>query len=141
MLARVTVFQPTGETPEWDGGDGLTGAFWNRVWFGQARIQPNKDWRARPKEVGGVFDATQAVRVQIPIGKNELGAVKVDGKFVTYGIDPEFAKDFRVDIDFMPTTGSKVMETKQLIVRNALISSNAWAYNLLCDVGTNANHN
>lgn len=160
MIARVTVFKPTGEIPEWDGADGMLGGVWERVWVGPGRVQPNKDWRARPKEVGGEFDATQAVRVQIPIGKNELGAVRggqlpfgtlgfgeggfggtlEQAPFVSYGPDPEFAKDFRVDIDYMPVTGSKVMETKQLIVRNALISSNAWVYNLLCDVGTNASH-
>lgn len=155
MLSEITIWKPTGAVPEWLGGDEMSAEPWELVWEGYGRVQPNKDWRARPKEISGEFDAVHAVRVQIPIGKNLLGAVPrttgfgassfgADGfgglagkdEYISYGPDPLFAKDFAIRINNMPVIGTESMESKQLIVRNALISSNAWVHNLLCDIGT-----
>lgn len=156
MIAKITIWEPTGAVPEWLGGNEMSADPWRLVWVGFGRVQPNKDWRARPKEVGGEMDAVHAIRVQIPIGKNLLGAVTggrepfgagdfgddgfggvIEGyEIIEYGPDPLFAKDFAIRVDNMPVIGTESMESKQLIVRNALISSNAWVHNLLCDIGT-----
>jgi hypothetical protein len=137
QLARVEVYEPTGNTADWTPGVGIADNLETLVWKGQARVQPNKDWRARPREFGGEFDATHAIRVQLGIGKNEVGAtLDVDNKIVTYGPDVMFHKDFIVVPIFLPVNGTEVMEGQKLYVRNAEISSNAWVYNLLCDTGT-----
>lgn len=123
MTATVEIFEPTGGVPKWDGGTGMSNTY-NLVWRGLARIQPNKDWRARPREFAGEFDATQAVRIQVGIGKNELG------------MDVEFHKDFLVRVVEVPVVGAENMVGNEYYVRNALTSSNLWVYNLLCDINT-----
>jgi hypothetical protein len=136
MIARVKIYKPTGVPADWVPSVGMDNDGYILVWEGPARVQPNKDWRARPKEVAGEFNAVHAVRVQIPVGRNELGGVKSGDRFSSYGVDPAFAKDYRVDVVDMPVIGTIRMEDKALTVRNALVSSNAWLINLLCDVGT-----
>lgn len=138
MIARVQVSKPTGELASWT-GTGMTNNAYEVVWEGHARIQPNKDWRARTREFAGEFDATQAIRVQLPVAQNELGAVRDDkGKIVSYGPDPEFAKDYIVQVIDSRVKGTERLEGGQYTVRNAISSSNAWVYNLLCDTGTKA---
>lgn len=124
MIATIEVFRATGELPEWDGTDGMEDNLFELIWRGPARIQPNKDWRARPREFAGEYTATQAVRFQLPIGGNELGP------------DVEFRKDDEIHLVEIPVEGPDVQAGNIYFVRNALMSSNAWLYNLLADVNT-----
>jgi hypothetical protein len=125
MLAKVEIYKPTGKLPEWEGpGKGMSDEGYELIWRGPARIQPDKDWRARVRNFGGEMSGIFAVRVQVPINKNELGP------------DRRFRKDYRVDIIEAPVEGTETLEGMSLYVRNAVNSANAWLYNLLCDTDT-----
>jgi hypothetical protein len=133
----VEVYAPTGERAEWVPGAGMTDNTLELVWRGYARVQPNIDWRARPRDHGNEFDAVHAVRIQLGIGKNLYGAeLDVDGGVVAYGPDPLFAKDFIVKVIEAPVTGTEGLLGRSFAVRNALTNDKTWQYNLLCDVGT-----
>ena len=135
--ALVNVYAPTGGTAEWTPGVGMANTTTALVWTGYARIQPDKDWRARARDHGNEFNAVQAVRVQLGIGKNLLGAVKdATGKITAYGVDPEFKKDFVVCIQETNITGTEGLVGQSLTVRNTLTSTVPWSYKLLCDTGT-----
>jgi hypothetical protein len=139
QIARAEVYKPTGQHPQWVAGEGMKDNMLELVWQGAARVQPNIDWRARVRDVAGEFDATMAVRIQLPIGKNEFGGVKEGNEWVSYGIDPIFSLGYVVRVVGTPVTGSEILQHRDYTVRNALPSSNQWVHNLLCDVGTNPN--
>lgn len=133
----INIYAPTGATAEWVPGTGMTTAAQTLVWTGYGRVQPDKDWRARAREQGNEYTATQTVRVQIGIGKNLYGATyAVGGELLTHGADPVFKKDFVVVVQSSPVTGSEGIIGVPLTIRNALSSGNPWLYNLLCDGGT-----
>lgn len=137
MVARVDIYKPTGEMAEWNGTDGMEDNLLELVWRSNARVQPNIDWRARTRKFVGEFDATQAVRVQVPIGYNELGAIRDDsGEIIQYGPDIEFFMGYVVRLTHAQVTGTESMIGSEYVVRNALKSSNTWVHNLLCDTGT-----
>lgn len=137
MVARVDIYKPTGQAAEWDGADGMDDNLLELIWRSNARVQPNIDWRARTRKFVGEFDATQAVRVQVPIGYNELGAVRDEhGEFITYGPDVEFFMGYVVKLTASAVKGTESMVGNEYVVRNALKSSNTWVHNLLCDTGT-----
>jgi len=138
QLVRIAILDPTPESIDWNFGEGVSLVPDTPVWSGFARVQPNKDWRARPREVQFEYDGTQAVRVQIPIGKNLLGA-QLDpdtGRYTSYGPDPHFVKDMRVRIIEGSVKGFEIMEGDFLYIRNAIQNQNLWVYNLLCDTKT-----
>lgn len=137
MIAEVEVYRATGAVPEWTGGETMADNMFNLIWSGKGRVQPNKDWRARPREFAGEFTATQAVRIQLGIGKNEFGAVlDGQGNVITYGEDVEFRKDDVVIVTNVHVKGAEFLEGNRYFVRNAQSSSNTWIYNLLCDIDT-----
>lgn len=137
MLAGVNIYRPTGNQSTWTPGEGMSTDAYELVWMGDARIQPNKDWRARDREFAGEFDATHAVRIQIPMQKNRLGAVvDTDGRIISYGPEVEFHKDFYVKVTATYVKGTEELINTRYTVRNAVNSSNAWVHNLLCDTGT-----
>lgn len=138
QLVEVDIFALTPDSPEWVPRVGLDVTPDVKVWTGKARVQPNKDWRARPREVQYEYDAVQAVRVQLPIGKNLLGAVQdpVTGRYTSYGADPQFVKDMRVKIKSGPVKGFEQLIGDNLYVRNAIQNQNLWVYNILCDTKT-----
>lgn len=130
----VEIYEPTGETIEWMPGQTTVDNTLRLAWKGRARVQPNKDWRARARNFGQEADVTHAVRVQIAIGRNEQGATyDVAGKITAYGPDPKFAKDFVVICKESAVTGTSELMGIHLTVRNAINSTNLWQYNLLCD--------
>ena len=89
------------------------------VWEGQARVQSNKDWRARRRSGRGDPMIQHAFRVQIPL-RDENGLVPpVD---VEDGIQVIAAPN---DEDLMRQT---------MTVRNNSVGSNPFNKNLLCDV-------
>lgn len=140
QIAHIEISEPTSLPAQWTPGVGMSNP-WTLRWKGQARVQPNKDWRARQREVSGEFTATHAVRIQMGIGKNELGAVRVDpldpnSEILSYGPDPAFGLGWRVHVVEVPLEGADNLLTRDYVVRNAIVSSNTWAYRLLCDTDT-----
>lgn len=137
QIAHIEVFEHIPGVPsEWTPGVGMNNP-WILRWKGQGRVQPNKDWRARAREVAGEFSATHAVRIQLGIGKNELGAVyDDDGNIIQYGTDPSFGLGWRVHVVEVPITGADKLLTRDYLIRNAIVSSNTWSYRLLCDTDT-----
>lgn len=128
MVATVEVYRPNGtEGEHWEPG-GFVGSSNNAlIWRSKARVQPNKDWRARVRAMQGEFDATHAVRFQLPIGGNELAGKPKDVAFY---------KDDLVRVIGSPVVGSEGLLGNRFVVRNAINSANLWLHNLLCDVGT-----
>ena len=139
-LVHLQIFKLAPEGTEWEPGIGLDATLDTLVWEGYGRFQPNKDWRARPREVQLEYDAVQAVRIQLPIGKNLVGATyDVDTqRYTDYGTDPVFIKDMRVHVVDGPVDGFEGMEGNNLFIRNAIQNQNLWQYNLLCDTKTGA---
>lgn len=139
-LVHIKIYDLTPEGAEWEPGVGLEITPDTLLWEGHGRFQPNKDWRSRPREVQFEYDAVQAVRIQIPIGRNLVGSVYDDtlGRYTAYGPDPEFAKDMRVEVISGPVKGFENTEGKNLFIRNAIQNQNLWQYNLLCDTKTGA---
>lgn len=137
-LVHLKIYALTPNAAEWTPGVGLEVENDELVWEGHGRFQPNKDWRARPREVQFEFDAMQAVRIQIPIGKNLVDAVydPAEERYTAYGTDPNFVKDMRVQVVSGPVAGFEILEGDNLYIRNALQSQNLWHYNLLCDTKT-----
>lgn len=137
-LVHIKIYQLTPGGGEWEPGVGMVIEPDTLVWEGQGRFQPNKDWRSRPREVQFEYDAVQAVRIQIPIGRNLLGATydTIAERYTAYGTDPEFVKDMRVEVIDGPVKGFENTEGKNLYIRNAIQNQNLWQYNLLCDTKT-----
>lgn len=137
-LVHIKIYKLTPNSVEWTPGVGMEVEDDTLIWEGRGRFQPNKDWRARPREVQYEYDAVMAVRIQIPIGKNLVGAVWDDDKerYTVYGDDPLFVKDLRVEVVDGPAIGFENQEGTNLYVRNAVQNQNLWQYNLLCDVKT-----
>lgn len=137
MLAHATVSEPTGEHPKWEPGVGTLDNAWRTVWAGPVRVQPNIDWRARARDNTGEWDATMAVRVSVPIAKNEHGAVRdTNGDILTYSPDPVFSLGHVLLIDSVNYEWMQDWLTRRLTVRNAMTNTQAWEYDLLCDAGT-----
>lgn len=133
---KMNIYAPTGAVAEWVPGQGMSNVTQTLVWSGYGRVQPDKDWRARARMQGNEFDAVQAVRVQVAINRNYVGATyDIDGNITAFGPDPVFAKDFIVKVVELNVTGSEVMIGKPLVVRNALAAGTRWSHNLLCDAG------
>lgn len=137
-LVHLKIYQLTPGGGEWVPGVGMDIEPDTLVWEGQGRFQPNKDWRSRPREVQFEYDAVQAVRIQIPIGRNLVGATYDTDteRYTAYGTDPEFVKDMRVEVIDGPVKGFENTEGKNLYIRNAIQNQNLWQYNLLCDTKT-----
>lgn len=137
MLARATVRRPNAERPGWEPGVGNTTSAYVQIWAGACRVQPNIDWRARVRDFQGEYDATMAVRINLPMHKNELGAVRdALGNILTYADDPEFALGDVVELTELAGPGQRTLLGKAFTVRNALPSTTMFQHNLLCDVGT-----
>lgn len=139
MTATIEVYATNGQHEEWEPGVGMVNPGRTLIWKSKGSVQPNIDWRARTRDHAGEFNATMAVRFDLPIGMNEVGAVKVDGKIVSYGPDPVFALGDIVIVTESPVSGTESLIGREYTVRNALPSSYMWQHNLLCDVGTNIN--
>jgi hypothetical protein len=92
------------------------------IWAGPARIQPNKDWRARSVESGVDPQMVHYTRVQISLNKGQpVPHIRVADMVVAQ------EKTDTDDWVFNHTLSAWTM-----FVRNAVNSSNRWVYNLLC---------
>ena len=139
-IVDIQIYRVAPNGDDWDPYKGMQPEPDELVWKGKGRFQPNIDWRARPREVQFEYDATHSVRIQIPVGKNQVGAVwnEAAQRFTSYGEDPKFIKDMRVWVDKAPVKGFEYQEGINLFIRNALSTQNVWQYNLLCDTKTGA---
>lgn len=137
MVAKCAVYRPNSDRPEWTPGVGNTDASVDQIWAGTCRVQPNIDWRARVRDFEGEYDATMAVRINLPMKHNEFGAtLDSDNNIVAYADDPEFALGDRVVMTELGGPGQETLLNKVFTVRNALPSTTMFEHNLLCDVGT-----
>lgn len=125
MISQVKIARISQGVPFWDpetgeiAGDGLT-----VLWEGRARLQDNKDWRARDVLTASDPQMVQFIRVQIPL--REDGPVphfEVDDYVLVQPPDPQ--STWTHDLDLQSWT---------LRLRNSLNSSYPWLRNLLCSV-------
>lgn len=125
MLREVVIFALSTDAPaaRWDPlTNTLVGGDRQLLWEGQARIQGNKDWRARSITSASDPQMVQYVRVQIPFGPdNPVPHIPVDAVVEVQPVDPD--STWVHDDDIMAWT---------LRVRNSVNSSNPWVRNLLC---------
>lgn len=137
MRAKCVIFRQGGDRDQWVPGQGNVARDLPQIWAGSCRIQPNIDWRARVRDFEGEYDATMAVRFDLPMHKNEFGAVlDADGKIVTYADDPVFEFGDLIEVTQIAGPGQHTLLDKSFVVRNALPSTEMFQHNLLCDVGT-----
>lgn len=136
MTDYIEIREPTGDYPTWVPGEPIGAGTYVAVYRGPARVQPNLDWRARDRKIGGELDATQAVRIQIPFGRNEVGATYDAGVIVNYGDDPFVAKDYIVHVISSQAESSESLQDYTFVVRNAIQASQKWLRNFLADTGT-----
>lgn len=123
MIHPITIYRQASGTPQWDPATGtVTGGELVPLWSGNARIQPNKDWRARTVEAGVDMQVVQYTRVQIPLRKQ--GVVPTVKPFdVIAASDKADTEDWVFNHD---------LDAWTLYVRNPENSSNRWVYNILC---------
>lgn len=133
MTVEIEVYEPTGGVAQWQGGTTMSNNMLKLRWKGMARVQPDKDWRSRPREAAGEFTAVQAVRVQVGVNKNlyeaSPGVLHPDAS-------ENFEKDWVVVVVSSPVIGTECMDGDRYVVRNALGSGNRWVHNMLCDATT-----
>jgi hypothetical protein len=104
--------------------DTLTGGGTTLLWTGEARVQGNKDWRARSVLAAQDPQMVHYVRVQIPFDEdNEVPDIPVDAIIKILPPDPDSTWAHDDDLG-----------THLLRVRNNVNSSNPWLRNLLCGV-------
>lgn len=133
MIAQVQIVRASEPLPVWNPQTGeLEGGDYLPIWSGRARLQSNKDWRARYVQSANNPEIAAFIRVQIPLSKD--GPVPhfkpMDMIFVQ---PPDPASEWRLDLDQGNWT---------LRLRNALNSSNPWLRNLLAvvDIGEEPNN-
>lgn len=137
FVARARVYRAQSTRPNWEPGVGNVDGTYEPIWEGPCRVQPNIDWRARTRDNEGEIDATMAVRIDLPMMRNEYGAtLDASGKIVTYADDPEFTFGDTLEVTVPAGPGQGTLLRKHFTVRNALPSTTMWHHNLLCDVGT-----
>lgn len=123
MIHDIVIYRMSGGTISLDPETGeVSGGELFELWRGNARIQPNKDWRARGVESGSDPQMVQYTRIQIPLNKQ--------------GPVPDIRVQDIIAVQEMKDTEDWVfnhtLHSWTLFVRNAQNSSNRWLYNLLC---------
>lgn len=123
MLRGIEIHVQNAPVSGWDPETNeLIGGGTSVIWTGKARIQGNKDWRARSVRSGNDPQMVHYVRVQIPFGPNNpVPHIPVDSIIKIMPPDPD--STWPQDDDLGSYT---------LRVRNTVNSSNPWLRNLLC---------
>lgn len=115
QVATIVIGRRDGTEAVWDPETGaVTGGGFDFVWLGTARVQPNKDWRARRKDGENSPMAQHATRVQFPMGS-----------------PPALIDDF---IGVLESPYDESLIRYVLHVRNSIESSNTWGRSLLADI-------
>jgi hypothetical protein len=131
MIATIEIYRVDDTHPRWDAdtneldNDGL-----ELLWSGMARVQDNKDWRARTAEAANDPQMIQYVRVQIPLDQHlQDGTVNrvphLDVGDLVRVVEPDPESSWALDPD---------LSNWVLRIRNTMNSSNPWLRNLLCGV-------
>jgi len=115
MLATVRLSLSDDGAAVWDPDTGEVTAPVEVLWTGQARCQPNKDWRARSRVAADDPITMHALRLQIPLKDTPPIPIGTVVRVLDCPDDPD-------------------LETFVFRVRNPLNSSNPWLRNILCDV-------
>lgn len=125
MLRTIEIYVQDSPAAGWDPATNeLIGGTRTMIWDGRARVQGNKDWRARSVLAAGDPQMVHYVRVQIPFTKDgPVPHIPVDAIIEVKAADPD--SNWRHDDDLGAYT---------LRVRNTVNSSNPWVRNLLCGV-------
>lgn len=123
MIHPVIIYRMDGTTPSMDPVTGeITGGDLLTIWTGDARIQPNKDWRARFVESASDPQMVHYTRVQIPAPTlTPPPSFRVGDLVVAQEV--EDTEDWTFNHDLSAWT---------MFVRNVQNSSNRWLVNLLC---------
>lgn len=125
MIAQISIHRVVNGRAEWDPATGdVVGPNSEFVWTGQARVQDNKDWRARNVEAGTDPQMVQYARIQIPITPDNRPPI-IEVNDIIYVLPPDPESTWRHDPDLSRYT---------FHVRNSMNSSNPWLRNLLCGV-------
>lgn len=118
MPAVIELWRDTGNLATdvvWDAETGGSAPAMEWLYTGPARIQDNKDWRARRRNGGSDPIVQHAVRVQIPM--SACPPIK------TFDI-----------IKILSAPYNPALLEYTLHVRNPLNASDAWVHNVLCDI-------
>lgn len=123
MLRDIEIHVQDSSVSGWDPETNeLIGGGTSTIWTGKARIQGNKDWRARSVLSAGDPQMVHYVRVQIPFGPdNPVPHIPVNAVIKIMPPDPD--STWPQDDDLGSYT---------LRVRNTVNNSNPWLRNLLC---------
>lgn len=130
MIASIEIYRQEDARPRWDEESGeLIGGGLETLWTGQARVQDNKDWRARAVRAASDPQLVHYVRVQIPLLQHDEGiTTRVPhlrrGDLIRV-VEPDPDSFWALDPDL-----SKWV----LRIRNTVNSSNPWLRNILCGV-------
>lgn len=125
MISLVKIVRISTGVPFWDPATGeVAGDGVEEIWEGRARLQDNKDWRARDVISASDPQMVQFIRVQIPLKKDgPVPHFEVDDFVLVQPPDPEGTWEHDLDL-----------QSWTLRLRNSLNSSYPWLRNLLCSV-------
>lgn len=132
MTSSVLVRRPLPEDSPLRGGWNYEegkhiGEEFQTLWAGPARVQPNKDWRAKSYEFASTTTAIQACRFSLPLADGAWnGALSASER--------EFRDEDQIIIQSNAFDHLDAIKRFVYIVRNGLVSGNAGLQNILCDV-------
>lgn len=123
MIHPIVILRPAAGRQTWDRETlSIVGGELETIWEGYARIQPNKDWRARSVESGVDPQMVHYTRIQISLNKQgPVPDIRV--------ADIVAAQEVQDNDDWV---FNHTLHSWSQFVRNAENSSNRWVYNLLC---------
>lgn len=151
MLAEIEINKPV-KSDTWNpaNGDVYSGVYsYTPLYKGRARVQPNKDWRARKQRWEGTTFTEHAVRIQLDLTGNtittpeplpdpqlgEPGHTPLPGDAGIIHVN-DVVKVTKVLASYgYPVDGMLMVYT--FIVRNVVPTSNSWVRTILCDVNVN----
>lgn len=120
QVADVIIGRKDGTETVWDPDTGaITGGGFDFVFLGKARLQPNKDWRARRKDSKNSPMVEHAIRVQIGME-----------------CPPVLVADY---IGVLLAPYDDALERYVIHVRNPVESSNTWGRSFLADMDLTEN--
>lgn len=150
MIAEVRVLHPTAPAKSWnpfsdDPNDRVFAAStlksYANHYVGRARVQPNKDWRARRYQWNTESVADHAVRIQIDLtGNTVVNGDKLYPEQQAFEAGGMHNGDIVV-VSHVPAPYGLMLEPMiaqfQYVIRNISASSNSWVRDLLCDFVVN----
>lgn len=132
MMSTIQWWRPEGDL-RWDAQTNeLAGAAKILLWEGPARVQDNKDWRARDAHSASDPQMLQYVRVQIPLDDPDAGPPPpLNVQDIGIVVDAEVSSNSSWPLD-------RELSRWRLHVRNTLNSSYPWLRNVLCVIDLSA---